>query len=288
MSSRLTALEAETKLPFSAASGLGVVAIEDAEIYSDAIPIAMRTDKLHWEAAVIELWGAIFGSAEGGVTDITLNFYHCPNADANLRATEPFATQALDMSDAAGAPGADLVANGTFAADTDWTKGSGWSIAAGVSTWVVGSGDFSDIEQAVAVTDGTEYMLSVDVTAGSCNAFVGAQKLGIDADDRDPRDSGILETGGGVGAGDTHVVLFERDGGAANLKFRCPSAGESPAYASSVIDNAILLPVTPYRFCHVLEVPAELASGLVVGVLPGGDITGTYLYARMRRYHAVT
>jgi len=35
--------------------------------------------------------------------------------------------------------GSDLVVNGAFAADTDWTKGSGWTIAAGIATKAAGA-----------------------------------------------------------------------------------------------------------------------------------------------------
>ena len=36
--------------------------------------------------------------------------------------------------------GLDLVINGAFAADTDWTKGAGWTIAVGVATGTIAEG----------------------------------------------------------------------------------------------------------------------------------------------------
>lgn len=46
---------------------------------------------------------------------------------------------------------ANLFANGTFAADTDWTKGTGWAIASGKATHTAGSGS-TNITQAPSLT----------------------------------------------------------------------------------------------------------------------------------------
>lgn len=48
----------------------------------------------------------------------------------------------------------ELVTNGGFDADTDWTKGAGWSIAAGVAT---AAATTTDLEQAIDLFDGTQY-----------------------------------------------------------------------------------------------------------------------------------
>jgi hypothetical protein len=45
--------------------------------------------------------------------------------------------------------GADLVTNGGFAADTDWTKGSGWTIASGVAH--KGTAAAAGVSQAIAI-----------------------------------------------------------------------------------------------------------------------------------------
>ena len=39
--------------------------------------------------------------------------------------------------------GADVIVNGGFAADTNWTKGAGWTIAAGVATGTAATGDLT-------------------------------------------------------------------------------------------------------------------------------------------------
>jgi hypothetical protein len=59
--------------------------------------------------------------------------------------------------------GPELVTNGTFASDSDWTKGANWSISAGVATLssAIGSGLLS---QAVSVTNGKTYRVSYEIT----------------------------------------------------------------------------------------------------------------------------
>ena len=70
--------------------------------------------------------------------------------------------------------GSELVTNGAFAADTDWTKGTGWTISGGTATH--GTGTASDIEQSISVTENTYYRVSVTttgITAGSVTPKVG-------------------------------------------------------------------------------------------------------------------
>ena len=58
---------------------------------------------------------------------------------------------------------ANLFANGTFAADASWTKGTGWIIASGVATATAAAAN-SNLTQAVAVV-GAWYRSAFDVTA---------------------------------------------------------------------------------------------------------------------------
>jgi hypothetical protein len=60
--------------------------------------------------------------------------------------------------------GDNIVTNGTFDTDSDWTKGTGWSISGGQATHVAGTG--SNLQQSVAYgSSGTIYALSVDVVS---------------------------------------------------------------------------------------------------------------------------
>ena len=59
----------------------------------------------------------------------------------------------------------ELVTNGTFAADSNWTKGTGWSIGSGVASSDGTQTGNSEIYQSVSFTAGKRYRLSYEVTA---------------------------------------------------------------------------------------------------------------------------
>ncbi|MCH7909826.1 MAG: hypothetical protein IIB38_09445, partial [Candidatus Hydrogenedentes bacterium] len=52
---------------------------------------------------------------------------------------------------------ADLVTNGTFSTDTDWTKGAGWTIAAGVA---IAGNSSTDLEQDITIVVGKTYSVT--------------------------------------------------------------------------------------------------------------------------------
>ena len=58
---------------------------------------------------------------------------------------------------------ADLVENGTFDSDSDWTKESGWTINSGVASCANGSS--SDIIQSITTEVGKTYVVTWDVTS---------------------------------------------------------------------------------------------------------------------------
>jgi hypothetical protein len=70
--------------------------------------------------------------------------------------------------------GAELVTNGTFDTDSDWTKGTGWTISGGAASKVTGVS--SGLNQAISLTAGNVYAISYDLNrvAGSVRAdFIG-------------------------------------------------------------------------------------------------------------------
>jgi len=74
--------------------------------------------------------------------------------------------------------GADVIVNGAFAADSDWTKGAGWAIGSGTANATLAS---SDLSQTVApLTVGLWYQISYTLsarTAGTVAAQVGGFNL---------------------------------------------------------------------------------------------------------------
>jgi len=66
--------------------------------------------------------------------------------------------------------GAELVTNGGFDADTDWTKGAGWAIGSGVAS-ANSATAFVGVRQAKTFTSGKSYLVTytvVSVTSGAC------------------------------------------------------------------------------------------------------------------------
>lgn len=58
--------------------------------------------------------------------------------------------------------GSDVVTNGTFDADSDWTKGTGWAIASGVASWTGTTA--ADLEQAITgIQQHRAYQLAITV-----------------------------------------------------------------------------------------------------------------------------
>lgn len=73
----------------------------------------------------------------------------------------------------------NLVENGTFASDTDWTKGAGWTIAAGVATGAIASTALSHTldKTGAPVEAGRAYRLTYTVSsrsAGSVQPSIGS------------------------------------------------------------------------------------------------------------------
>jgi hypothetical protein len=72
----------------------------------------------------------------------------------------------------------DIATNGTFAADSDWTKGDDWTIAGGVAVRVPGAGT-STLRQTV-MTVGDYYLLQFDIAsmdAGTMTANLGDTQI---------------------------------------------------------------------------------------------------------------
>lgn len=75
----------------------------------------------------------------------------------------------------AGTLGATVVTNGGFDTDSDWSKGTGWTIGSGVASKAAGTG--SDLTQAAILTTGQSYKLVFTVSnysAGTLTAKLGS------------------------------------------------------------------------------------------------------------------
>lgn len=76
---------------------------------------------------------------------------------SDVPAAAPLGPLAVDVL------GPELVTNGAFAANTDWTKGTGWTIASGVASKAAGAA--ANLTQAIALTAGQSFEVTYTVTA---------------------------------------------------------------------------------------------------------------------------
>lgn len=96
--------------------------------------------------------------------------------DLDLRADANFVGDVDTVSVKLVSLGADLVTNGAMAADSDWTKGVGWTIAAGTATSDGSQAADADLTQTFALTPGEIYQVTFTVSgyaAGNVCAVVG-------------------------------------------------------------------------------------------------------------------
>jgi hypothetical protein len=148
--------------------------------------------------------------------------------------------------------GSELVTNGVFAADSDWTKGAGWTIAAGVASF---SGSAVEaLSQVLTVVSGETY----EVTFTLADASVNEARVVVTTSGGDVLDA-TYATG-------THTVRFLSDDTSATLKFQ-PAAAVASAFdvddvsvkmvpAAAAISNAptnnLSMMVTEERFLFAL------------------------------------
>ncbi len=111
--------------------------------------------------------------------------------------------------------GADVIVNGAFAADTDWTKGAGWAIAAGVAAATAAD---TDLSQTVnPLTANTWYYFRYQVTlftAGTITpkfgttAGIARSSAGTFEEMQRANDAGFALTGTGLTASIDNVQCY--------------------------------------------------------------------------------
>lgn len=156
------------------------------------------------------------------------------------------ATVAAYLTNIDDADDTDLVTNGAFAADTDWTKGTGWTIAAGVATSDASQAGQSLIEQdsagANALIEGKAYRVTFTVTAYSAGNV--RPKLGGTAGTNRASAATFVEN---IVAGSDGVIALDADadfdGSVDNLIVEpiahVPAADQTTGYASELLPPGI-------------------------------------------------
>ena len=148
--------------------------------------------------------------------------------------------------------GTEEITNGTFDADSDWTKGTGWTIASGVASF---SGTAIDsLNQTISgLTDGDVYELTFTL-------------IGADDDEARVRFNSTFDSFNEVFSTGTHTVRFQADATSGTLHFEPASATTiafdvdnvtmNKTHAAKPIENAPInnkaIIVTEERFVFAL------------------------------------
>jgi len=138
----------------------------------------------------------------------------------------------------------ELVINGTFDSDTDWTKGDGWTTSGKCGIWEESVG-YGNLEQDISIIEGQTYLVQYEVGSIEMYGQVKAQVGGTD---------GVLRTSAGV-----YREIITAGAGSA-LKF-IPSA--SPTGFNSVIE------IDNVSVCRIIETGKNWP--LYVSSMPDGD-----------------
>lgn len=144
----------------------------------------------------------------------------------------------------------ELVTTGDFAADSNWTKGTDWSIGSGVATRAPGAGS-SDLEQSISLPQGAWCILDFDVsayTAGLLQPKLGAVSI----------ESAVSATG-------TYKrVFFSGAGGDQSLKITADAAGNFSIdnVSVKVLTSAQKIENAPTKVTSILVTPERILAAL--------------------------
>jgi len=118
----------------------------------------------------------LFALAEPGVwydpSDLTTLFQ---DTAGTTPVVTPGQTVALMLDKSKGLTlGPDIIVNGDFATDTNWSKGAGWTISGGVATYTPGAGAF--MTQTISSIAGKLFQMTLTVSQGQI-AILGSQYI---------------------------------------------------------------------------------------------------------------
>ena len=116
----------------------------------------------------------VFAGAGGVLSENNNNFYwDDTNGRLGIGTSAPAAALTI-YGGTSSTDGSDLVTNGTFDTDSDWAKGTGWTISGGVANKVAGVDAFLS-QDLIGIEGAVVYHITFDytVTAGSFTVAIG-------------------------------------------------------------------------------------------------------------------
>jgi hypothetical protein len=173
-------------LPFDGGSFLEPYALDN--VPEEFVPLHANEDLVI--TITRELYRCVATETSAG------QIYWLPNANIDTATIEVFNDEVLvstsnleivnhSWDDDTAITGSELVTNGTFDADSDWTKDTNWSIAGGVAVSDGTQSAIADLSQVGALTQYTSYSCSMEVTShttGTITMLVGDETAGTLSD----------------------------------------------------------------------------------------------------------
>ena len=147
----------------------------------------------------------------------------------------------------------ELVTNGTFDTDTDWTKGTDWSIGAGVATKAAGAAA-SNLSQTITTVAGGYYEVEYEITAHT------AGTVGVYSTESTNKTSASYE-GNGVG---TYKVVLIASGTSMTVRLRGTNTADLSIDNVSVIRTGNLIENGEFTYNTDGWTAGDAASGLSV------------------------
>lgn len=215
------------------------------------------------------------GYFEGSITNVV--FYN--RALSSLEVSRDAVDQTIQADDQWG--GADQITNGTFAADSNWIKGAGWTISGGTASCASGSTDLEQSQFASAKA-GDRYRVTFDVanyTSGTVQVRLGSTGGTARSANGTYIEEFTYVSGTNLGfrsasfVGDVDNVKLEKLGAVVALLPENIESDGSVRDASSNGLHAAGTSTTPLRKTQVVDIDAEspAADSMLLNVKVAGS-----------------
>ena len=139
----------------------------------------------------------------------------------------------------------NVVVNGTFATDSDWTKGTGWTISGGSAT---SDGTTSNLDQSGSIVNGVSYLVIITVsgmTTGALDVRIG--------------DGSISDLN--ITSNNTYTFTTTADG--TIIRLRSQSSFNGSVDNFSIQANPTTVRATEYRYFNIDRETANVPFGFV-------------------------
>lgn len=149
---------------------------------------------------------------------------------------------------------ADIVTNGAFGSDSDWTKGTGWTIGSDVATSDASQTGDSDLSQDMDLVDETWYKVSYDLTVSAGGISILTGSTGMESRQREAAGSYVEALKTSSTGDDTLYIRADVDfaGTITNVVVKAMNGGFACKYTRAVESESDMDPAFVQAFAMFL------------------------------------